>query len=33
MIEYLFAVTLAVGSVVLATISLGELADDKHRNK
>ncbi len=26
MIEYLFAVTLAVGSVVLATISLGELA-------
>ncbi len=33
MIEFLFAITLGVGSVVLATISLGELADDKYRNK
>ncbi len=33
MIEFLFAVTLGVGSVILATISLGELVDDKHINK
>ncbi len=33
MIEFLFAITLGVGSVVLATISLGELVDDKYRNK
>ena len=29
MIEYLFAVTLAVGSVILATISIGELVEKK----
>ncbi len=29
MIEYLFAVTLAVGSVILATISIGDLVEKK----
>ncbi len=33
MIEFLFAVTLGVGSVVLATISLGELASEDKKEE